>query len=105
MSTQWLSYEDVLARYRTLLAANPGKALITSPDTVALFHPDSQDLCWAYCHDGTPCIDIDSCSDFDRSAFYDGHWEGDASAEETLAAISNPRFLDLPARRESTQDS
>lgn len=93
-----LSYEEVLARYRALLSTHPGQALVTSHDTFALFHPDDGHLCWTYRLDGTPCLAFDECFDFDYSAFYEGHWEGDASAEETLTSILYPQFIDLPAR-------
>ena len=96
LSKPFLSFEMVIARYRTLLEQNPGKALdlgITTHFAVM----DSAGYVYGVLADNENAINYDDAFDFDSSAFSEnGGWDGEPQ-EATLLSLVSPRFVDLPS--------
>jgi hypothetical protein len=97
-----VSYDTVLQRYRELLNANAGKALVISDSkvpyghrTLAVADPDSHRVFWGTEIRGPEVIDVREVYAFDSRAFYDGHWDRE-TVEQTAATIETPTFVDLP---------
>lgn len=90
-----MQIKDVLAGYRRVLEANPGKALYIGSGNVAVLKDGH--LCGAPLDAANNKADLDDLFDFDASAFDDtrGCWADDASSNETAAYFERPRFVSL----------
>lgn len=89
-----MTFKDVISAYKTLLLANPGKALKISDGSVALLeHGDVFGAPMSL--DGIP--EVDNAYDFDPRDFLSdfGHWDGE-SADQMHFCIENPVFIPCP---------
>lgn len=89
-----MQFDEVLAAYRRLLEANPGKCLYIGSDMVALL----QDGHLVGAHlDGLGNPEVDDTFDFDAGAFDSerGCWDCDNGPSETLQHINFPQLADL----------
>ena len=88
-----LQFHEVIAEYQKLLEAHPNKALVIGEGNVAILE-DGAVYGAALLIDGTP--EVDNLYDFDRNAFIsdEGRWD-DETAEQLLARIQSPKFIDL----------
>ncbi len=90
---QKMTFKEVLEKYRQLLQANPGKALLIADGHAAVM--EGGEVYGAPLkRDGT--LEFDSLYDFDANAFLteEGHWDGD-SAEQMEARILFPTFISI----------
>lgn len=90
-----MQFKDVLAGYRRVLEANPGKALYIGSGNVAVITDGH--LCGATLDAANDQADLTDTFDFDGSAFdtVRGCWADDASSNETAAYFERPRFVSL----------
>jgi hypothetical protein len=88
-----MTYDEVLNRYRELLADRPGQALVCGDGVVAVYDAATQMVFWAPADE----VNNDTVSDFDASAFDpdNGCWDGE-TLEETVGRIEHPEFVALP---------
>jgi len=90
---QTMTFKEVLEKYRQLLQANPGKALLIADGHAAVM--EGGEVYGAPLKlDGT--LEFDSLYDFDANAFLteEGRWDGD-SAEQMETRIQFPTFISI----------
>ncbi|MFK4136735.1 hypothetical protein ACI2KR_31380 [Pseudomonas luteola] len=88
-----LTFDPLMQAYKELLEANPGKALIIGPDSVACLDKNGY-LYGAELDDGR--VLHDGFTDFHEWAFDQerGCWDCETSQQETLGYIQKPVFVD-----------
>lgn len=88
-----MTYDQVIDHYRTLLEANPGKALHIGNENYAFIDPEGNLLGICDPKDG---VDLAEAFDLDRSAYNSclGGWDGETCVD-TRAHIKTPSFVDV----------